>query len=109
MRICSMVTVAGPGYSIEQGRSDGGPKRPGGSALTSRPSLGAAVTGSSSRIPTWLLVAVPTAVAALANFLWIGRQSLWLDEGFTAQIVTGSWSEFWRQITTFSDGNMWGY
>jgi len=67
------------------------------------------MTGSSSWIPTWLLVAVPTAVAAIANFLWIGRQSLWMDEGFTAQMVTGSWSEFWRQIFTFGDGNMVGY
>ena len=104
-----MVTVAGPGYSIEQGRSEGGPKRPGGSALTSRPSLSAGMTGISSRIPTWLLVAVPTAVAALVNFLWIGRRSLWMDEGFTAQMVTGSWTEFWRQIFTFGDGNMVGY
>src|SRR5664280_2901592 len=104
-----MVTVAGPEHSIEQCRSEGGPKRPGGSALTSRPSLSAGMTGISSRIPTWLLVAVPTAVAALANFLWIGRQSLWMDEGFTAWLVTRRWPEFWNAITTSRDGNMWGY
>ena len=104
-----MVTVAGPEHSIEERRSKGGPQRPGGSGWTGRPSLSAAITGRSSRIPTWLLVAVPTAVAAFVNFLWIGRQSLWMDEGFTAQMVTGPWSEFWRQIFTFGDGNAVGY
>lgn len=52
---------------------------------------------------------MPTAVAALANFLWIGRQSLWQDEGFTAQMVTGPWSSFWTQIFTYGEGNMVGY
>lgn len=61
------------------------------------------------RIPTPLLVVVPTAVAAIANLLWIGRQSLWQDEGFTAQMVTGPWSQFWTQIFTYSEGNMVGY
>jgi mannosyltransferase len=60
-------------------------------------------------IPTWLLVAFPTAVAAIANFLWIGRQSLWQDEGFTANMVIVPWSEFWSLIFTHSEGNMVGY
>src|ERR1035437_1651220 len=104
-----MVMVARQEHSIDEPRPQGGLRRLGRSGWASRPRLGAAMTGSSSWIPTWLLVAVPTAVAAIANFLWIGRQSLWMDEGFTAQMVTGSWSEFWRQIFTFGDGNMVGY
>lgn len=59
-------------------------------------------------IPTWLLVAVPTAVAGIANWLWIGRQSLWQDEGFTAQMVTVPWFQFWDAVTN-RDGNMAGY
>ncbi len=70
--------------------------------LTTRRDFGA-------RIPTWLLVAVPTAIGAIANLLWIGRQSFWMDEGFTARLVTVRWPEFWNTITTTTEGNMAGY
>jgi mannosyltransferase len=62
-----------------------------------------------ARIPTWLLVAVPTAIGAIANLLWIGRQSLWQDEGVTAQVVTTTWPGFWNDITTAYGGGMTGY
>jgi len=66
--------------------------------------------GFSARIPTWLLVAVPTAIGAIANWLWVGRQSLWQDEGVTARLVTARWPEFWNTITTADyAGNMSGY
>src|ERR1035437_9249645 len=62
-----------------------------------------------ARIPTWLLVAVPTAIGAIANLLWIGRQSLWQDEGVTAQVVTTTWPGFWNDITTAYGGGTTGY
>lgn len=66
------------------------------------------VCGGNRGIPTWLLVAVPTAIAAIANMLWIGRQSLWQDEGFTVQMVTIPWPQFWNLVTNW-EGNMVGY
>jgi hypothetical protein len=62
-----------------------------------------------ARIPTWLLVAVATAIGAIANLLWIGRQSFWIDEGFEARLVTLSWPEFYHALTTYAGDNMAGY
>lgn len=71
--------------------------------LTTRLGLGV-------RIPTWFLVTAPTAVAAIANWVWIGRQSFWQDEGITARLVTATWPEFWNTITTTDYGGaMSGY
>ena len=67
-----------------------------------------ALKAGRSRIPTWMLVAVPTVVAAITNLLWIGRQSFWQDEGFTARTITRAWPEFWDVVTNL-EANMAGY
>jgi mannosyltransferase len=52
------------------------------------------------------LVAVLLAASLVG--LRIGRESLWLDEGFSVELVSQSWSLFWRHVSAH-EANMVAY
>jgi mannosyltransferase len=58
------------------------------------------------RVPPALAVA--TVLAALLAALRIGRESLWLDEGFSVALASQPWATWWRHVAAH-EANMCAY
>ncbi|HWF55683.1 MAG TPA: glycosyltransferase family 39 protein [Solirubrobacteraceae bacterium] len=66
------------------------------------------VRRSRRRLPPWVDIAVPCAVAAALCLYELGTRSLWLDEGATVSIVSQHGDALWRGIA-HDGGNMLVY